>query len=47
MKKLIKKLTCLIKGHKWVIYETYYNGMTYCKCKRCNHSKKDYIWELM
>ena len=47
MKKLTKRLICAFKGHRWVIYETYFNGMAQCKCRRCNKVIKDYIWEII
>ena len=47
MKKLTKKLICLFKGHRWVVYETYYNSMVHCKCRRCNKIKNDFIWEFL
>lgn len=47
MKKLTRKLICLFKGHQWIVYWAYYNGMTHCKCKRCEKTKEDYIWEFM
>ena len=47
MKKLTKKLICAFKGHRWIIYETYYNGMAHCKCRRCNKTKNDFIWEFL
>jgi hypothetical protein len=51
MKKLLKKLKnrliCKIKGHFWLVQWAYYNGMTHCKCKRCNKTKEDYIYEFL
>lgn len=47
MKRLINRLICSIKGHKWVVFWTYYNGMAHCKCRRCNKSTDNYLWELM
>ena len=47
MKKLIRKLICTFKGHEWMVYWTYYNGVIHCKCKRCEKTKENYIWEFM
>jgi hypothetical protein len=46
MKKLTKKLICLIKGHKWHIFYVY-GTRAHAKCNRCHLSKDDYLGEFI
>ena len=46
MKKLTKKLICLVRGHKWHIFYVY-GARAHARCRRCDIAKDDYLGEFI
>ena len=46
MKKLLLRITCVLKGHNWVVF--YVHGVkARCKCKRCELEMDNYISDFL
>lgn len=48
MKRLINRLICLVRGHRWKFYKatqavTPFNGWALFKCARCGKTKEEFI----